>query len=115
MKRDMDLIRTLLLCLERDSTLEAEGRSKEEILYHVYLLDDAGFVNANITRDSKNQVAFVQVWEITWAGHEFLDMVRDEGTMRNALLEMAKAAGTFTVGLLKEYIEAQARRKLGIP
>ena len=56
MKRDMDLIREILLeCEEQDGTdrmiqVKIEGHSDEEINYHMVLLKDAGFIEASVAR-----------------------------------------------------------------
>jgi len=52
MKRDMDLVREILLKMEElpfDSgfhDVEIEGRSDDEITYHAMLLHEAGFIEA---------------------------------------------------------------------
>jgi len=55
MKRDMDLIRKILLSIEDHeedtdltefNNLEKEGHSKSEIYYHIELLNEAGLIDA---------------------------------------------------------------------
>ena len=116
MKRDMTLIRELLLRLERDEDLSnIEVHSAKQVNYQLYLLQDAGFINAELIRDHQGDVCEVEILEITWAGQEFLDAIRDEGTLKKALGEIGKRAGTFTAALLLDYIQAKAKEKLGVP
>ncbi len=91
MKRNMDLIRDLLLQIEdgrrsfdllTPEIAEVLGESSEgklpreqaELLeYHLDLLDNAGL----ITIKAKLSGAAWQIGQITWAGHDFLDTIRD--------------------------------------
>ena len=57
MKRDMDLIREILFELEKQGgsgswmKVAIEGRSEDEINYHLLLLKDAGFLEAAVLQD----------------------------------------------------------------
>jgi len=52
MKRDMDLFRALLLKVEeqpfggQQTSIEIPGHSKDELIYHAQLAQDAGFIEA---------------------------------------------------------------------
>jgi len=81
MKRDVDLIRLILLEVEKNDNpvrsiqIDAEGYAPEEISYHVMLLQQAGYLTAN----DKSHLRGI-AWEpksLTWAGHEFLDATRN--------------------------------------
>jgi hypothetical protein len=81
MKRDLDLIRTILLEIEKNDNplrsipIEAVGYASEEISYHVMLLAQAGYISA----DNVSHMRGI-VWKpksLTWAGHEFLDATRN--------------------------------------
>jgi hypothetical protein len=79
-KRDMDLIRAILLEVEKaqyDSParcidLDIEGRSREVVSFHVMLLDEAGLIIAGSFKNTHKPV------RLTWDGYEFLDAARDE-------------------------------------
>lgn len=64
MRRDMDLVRSILLKIEEselpyhDGILEIEGRSEGEITYHLNLLIQAGFVNALELGDVNTQFGY---------------------------------------------------------
>lgn len=82
MKRDMDLIRAILLALEEQSAyprainLEIEGYDKETISFHIMLLDEAGLIEAfdATTHGSLNWMP----QRLTWDGYEFLEAARNE-------------------------------------
>jgi Hypothetical protein (DUF2513) len=113
MKRDMDLVRELLLKLEAEpfdgnlwsldpDGLGIDGHAHEEIAYHLVLLIDGGLLDG----DRELSGGFV-ARKLTWGGHGFLDSVRDPKIWR-ATKERVKDAGGFTieilVGVAKEII-----------
>jgi len=77
MKRDMDLIRALLLKVEgeepQDLSCWTEGRQVE----HMALLVEAHLVHGEIIFDSQGDVRSVLYTRLTWDGHEFLASARD--------------------------------------
>ena len=80
MKRDMDLVRQLLLRVE-----EGQGPSMSELLtkpedmelygHHTRILIDAGFLTG-IDASSMTSLDWLDL-QLTWKGHEFLDTLRD--------------------------------------
>lgn len=107
MKRDMDLIREILLQIETfedDDTIsgmQIEGYSHEEITYHVLLLNEAGLIQAKILygMDSVMPENY-EIFRMTWEGYDFLEACRDEtrwnqakgviGDIRGASFEVIK-------------------------
>ena len=75
MKRDMKLIREILLWAENKASASLEtptlpGYDPTAILFQVKLLKDAGFVDA----EDKNGRWAISL--LTWAGCEYLDSIR---------------------------------------
>jgi hypothetical protein len=114
MKRDMDLIRELLLWAEEPSddadkasdlanAVAATGREPAECFYNLTLLLDAGFI---IGKPLLGDDFYVQ--RMTWQGHEFLDAVRDDGTWKKTK-EGAQQVGSWTVGLLMDLAKGYAK------
>ncbi|MDQ0228596.1 DUF2513 domain-containing protein [Metabacillus niabensis] len=107
MKRDMDLIRKILLVTEeKDSIyspmpLEIEGYTALEILYHFNLLKEVGFITGQIMD------AQPHVYTLKWEGHNFLDNARNE-TIWKKTKEFIKEKGDsasfqVVVELLKKF------------
>jgi hypothetical protein len=82
MKRDLDLVRRILLDIEERgdgaqtsgwAAFVEDGYTVEAIQYHVQLLNDAGLIQAD-------ELVPGQWWpeRMTWAGHEFLDAARND-------------------------------------
>lgn len=126
MKRDMDLIRELMLRLEAlpvtpgglvhvvpDSReVQIEGYDPDQIGYHLLLINSAGF----ITRSTKPARSGIYFCRLSWAGHDFLDSVRSPDVW-DRTKQAASAAGGFTVDLLvlaaKTYLEGKIKRVIG--
>lgn len=90
MKRDMDLVREILLSIEDHahghvpSTIEINGYSDEQIAYHCFLLDEAGLiVAADTTSDNSLSPSAIPI-RLTWSGHEFIGNSRNEDIWRQA-------------------------------
>lgn len=121
MKRDMNLIREILLTLEAESSgfapehLEIEGYTNEQIGYHTFLLLEAGFIdghNVN-TFDSDSPAAIAT--RITWRGHEFLDEARDKNRWKEALrIAQEKGGGAVSIGVLTQVLSALTKQALGL-
>lgn len=99
MKRDMDLIRAMLLAIESDPhpyapKIEIEGYTQEQIDYHAILLGEAGLAKVHEIRleESHTPVA-TTVERLTWAGHEFLDSAREKQTWNQAKDLINKVSG----------------------
>lgn len=84
MKRDMDLVRLILLKIEEDyvSTalynLKIDGYDKETIAYHCKMLHEAGFVSDYGSHYADNALQSFGVGSLTWERNEFLDKIRDD-------------------------------------
>jgi hypothetical protein len=80
MKRDLKLCGQILAEVEKQPTLSLtpvgiEGRQVDEIDFHVMLLKEAGFVDAEQVRASAGEPNW-HVRRLTWAGCEFLERER---------------------------------------
>lgn len=125
MKRDMDLIRDLLLKIEggqrsfdlltpeiaeilgQDGAGKMPREQSELMEYHLALLDDAGL----ITIQAKLSGAVWQIAKITWAGHDFLDTIREPAIWRETKAG-AKQAGGFSIDLLKALAKGLLKKKI---
>lgn len=124
MKRDMDLVRDLLLKIEGHPGLNRVaqyqfgpgdiGITEENhtaVAFHLDLMIEAGLVQGN------SAMRMPIVSGLTWQGHEFLDAIRDDGIWKKTK-EGASRIGGWTVPIITElakgYLKAKAR-ELGIP
>lgn len=127
MKRDMDLVRELVLRLEclpmkrgdifiigpDDDELKFDNYTVDEVDYHMRLIYEAGLVE-DAGAGSMDGYGFER---LSWAGHDFADSVRDNAVWTKTK-SGAMAAGGFTVQLLvdlaKGYMKKQIEEKTGI-
>lgn len=119
MKRDMDLIRQILLTIEAHSKpnewvptiFGIDEHTPEEISYHIKLLTQAGLIEAtDVSTMSKFK------WQatcLTWAGHEFLDAAREEGRWEKAKKLVLEKTGTLSFEALKVVLTDLIQRALG--
>jgi Hypothetical protein (DUF2513) len=118
MKRDMDLCREILRRLEenpdprRPVEIEIEGRSRQEIVYQIHLLWQAGLIEA-IDASTISAMNY-RPQRLTWAGHEFLDAARDDTIWRRGKERVLKGAGGLTFDLLLAALKAEIRSRTGL-
>ena len=125
MKRDMDLIRELLLKIaDADKPIAfskmVPGRKERDkdyeiAAYHMQMLIEAGLVRAidASTNDGKEWLNL----ELTWHGHDFLESIRDPTVWENTKDGAKKLGGVsldVLVSLAKAYLKAEAKKRLGI-
>lgn len=108
MKRDMDLIREILLWAEEQPTHMIQqnpvyrDRSTQEIRYHVYLMWQAGLVDIVDPVREDAPITHATLQGVTWHGHEFLDAIRNDTVWNRAKSELSEKGKGFTFDLLKE-------------
>jgi DNA-binding transcriptional ArsR family regulator len=99
MKRDLDLVRLILIRAEeaedftlRSSAFAAEGYDERTVARHFELLEEAGLIEVNLLRTETLGALKGQLERLTWDGHEFLDATRNE-TVWSRTKELVKAKG----------------------
>src|SRR5450432_1997113 len=97
MKRDMDLIRTILLEVEKSTSpggrqIKLPDHSREELYYNAQLAQDAGLIDARFAPGSTD----FHVLRLTNAGHEFLEAARNDTLWAKAKEIAIKKTGTLT-------------------
>jgi hypothetical protein len=117
MKRDMDLIRLLLMRSSGyDVAKDLEPYSDQERAFHVALLKDAGYVDAVIRTDAKGFPNGSVVIRLTWQGYEFLQAMTDSKIWKSAKEHILKPGVSWTTSLLLEWLKLEARRHIpGFP
>ena len=117
MKREMDLIRALLLSLERgedDVPNEMRERfTQQEIAGHAALIIEAGLAEGMIAKGGFNEVMRADLDRLTWAGHDFLDAAREETLWNKAKEKIMKPGMSYTFEFVKEWLKAEIRARVG--
>lgn len=79
MKRDMDLIRKIMLKIENDEEYsDIQGYEKNNILFHQKLLIDAGYLEGKYIDGSGSIPIDVKIINITYSGYDFLELLKDD-------------------------------------
>ena len=117
MKRDMDLIRAMLLAIEAETSgwapneLEIPGYTQEQIKYHAVLLGEAGLADVCDITTGDCPAAIVN--RLTWAGHEFLDASRENQIWNQAKDKINKIGGA-SIGIWVALLTELIKKKLGL-
>lgn len=79
MKRDWDVIRAILIATEEDRFDEFLEKAEDEtlVLGNTTLLIEAGFITGKVLQ-SLDGIDDVFVNDLTWQGHELLDVIRSK-------------------------------------
>jgi hypothetical protein len=112
MKRDMELIRLLLLEQEQGETPpELAAYSEDDMLYNYALMVDANLIVASLTSETGVPKA-VTVYRLTWAGHDFLDATRDSKVWKLAKEHVLKPGASWTFSVLVEWLKQEAHKRI---
>lgn len=119
MKRDFDLIRLVLKEVEDSKPMEVysdfqfEGYDSATINEHIELLIEAGLLAGKVARTRGRGIA--SVTHLTWAGHDFLQSLRDDTIWKKAKEQVLKPGASWTFDILKEWAKHELKQRLGLP
>jgi hypothetical protein len=108
MKRDMDLVRQILIAFEDHEHGYApkrfpipEGFTEEQVGYHLTLMGEAGLIEVSdvSTFGSKSPQALPV--RLTWEGHEFIANARNETVWAKVTAAVISKGGSVSFEVLK--------------
>lgn len=122
MKRDPELVRKLLVFFDEQTGARhvdvpaIDGYDEASIKYHLVLLYDAGLLNCEPVKSStSDRVIYVLPFELTWAGHEFLDKIRNQHIWDAVMATVReKGLASASVDILKRLADNAIRERLGL-
>ncbi len=120
MKRNWDIIREILLKAEElnpECTLilsDFDEDRAHEIVYHVKLLDESGLIKVSIVEFLGDANIHFDLDRLTWAGHDFLDAVRNDSMWNKTKEMITDKGGAMTLELIKSFAISLAKTALGI-
>jgi hypothetical protein len=122
MKRDMDLIRSILLWIESQPEghntgweLSVPGYSADEVSYHVHLMGQAGLLVVEPSTSIGSKVPAAIPVSITWDRCDFLAATKDDTVWAKARAKVIAPAGGVAFKLLLEWLMAEGKARLGLP
>lgn len=99
----MDLIKAVMLKIEEDTfNNKIDGYSEKEVFYQLKLLIDANLIEGKYYFDSegrKRVVGAVTVNDLTWEGHNFLEILKDASKFK-VLKDLTKNISVETLKLV---------------
>ncbi|MBP2573505.1 MULTISPECIES: DUF2513 domain-containing protein [Agrobacterium tumefaciens complex] len=124
MKRDMDLVRDLLLQIEKfdqgyggDIEIETGDHEPQVVAEHLRLLLEARLIEGDAVPDDEYAFDHILPTRLTWSGHDFLETVRDPEIWKKTK-EGALSARGFTLDLMQDlakgFIKKQIEERTGI-
>jgi Hypothetical protein (DUF2513) len=119
-KRDLDLVRQLMLQIEAlPASPPVQYRMSEiedpVLLAHLELLIDAGLVNGRIARSHGTRGDVISVEGLTWQGHEWIEMVRSQSVWNETKRTVLDQGGALTFELTRAVAANLLRARLGLP
>ncbi len=113
MKRDMDLIRKIVLAVrDNDDVIRGiDGVDQDIYMEHARLLVEAGLIEANIQMSQRKPLVAL-IWRLTWTGQDFADAITDDTLWKKAKDNVIKPAASWTFGILLDYLKGQIARGL---
>lgn len=120
MKRDMDLVRKIMLAVEAserplDSTLiRIAGYTPDTITEHMRLLNEAGLIEGISAYSVEHRLKWIEL-RLTWNGHDFLDAARSESIWTETVTEVRKKSGAVPFEVLKGLLMEAAHSTVRLP
>src|SRR5438132_7315770 len=118
MKRDVNIIRQILLNTEADKyqyggRVRVDGISDEICARHVALIFDEGLAEGRLIKTNAHGIVGASIDRLTSAGHDFLDAARNDDVW-NATKTRIGQAGSWTLRLVLDILKEEAKRRLGL-
>lgn len=119
MKRDMDLVRSIMLKVEQEArpvdnsdSLAFPPYEHYVVVKHVEWLVGAGFLKAiNLKHLNGDKYGAI---ELTWNGHEFIEAIKDDTIWAKTKKSINESGGAFATDLILGVAKAYLKQKLGL-
>jgi Hypothetical protein (DUF2513) len=119
MKRDLELIRQLMLAIElRDTrfsteSIEIDGYDSSQINYHLKLMIEAELVVGKVISQFNNRTTII-IEKLSWEGCNFLDDARNESVWQKTMEIVKDKGGSVSVGVLIQLLASVAKQLVGL-
>ena len=108
MRRDMDLVRLLLLRAEGEQAVDLLPYSEEQVNYHESMLYREGFIKGVPILGGSRILAP----ELVWKGHDFLDDIRDDRIWQATMKQVGQQVGSASLEVIKAVAASIATKLL---
>ncbi|MCZ6758376.1 MAG: DUF2513 domain-containing protein [Bacteroidetes bacterium] len=120
MERNWETIREILFAaesIEPDKTLTLSDFSLDrahEISYQILILQEAGYIDALISKTLARGPRNFHLHRLTWPGHELLDAIRDESIWDKTKSTISSKGVSMTFELVMSVAAQLAKQALGL-
>lgn len=120
MKRDMDLVREILLKLEAHPDGYAphgfvvDGYSEDQVGYHVLLMGEAGLLLVKDVGSRGTRSPKAIPIRMKWEGHEFLDLAREPSRWKRALDQVKNTGSAMTIEIVRAILVGLSMKQAGL-
>jgi hypothetical protein len=120
-KRDMDLIRKIILNIEAAphsfafDDFQIEGYTSEQIAYHSYLLIQGGLAEGITTTNFESSSPAAIIRNLTWQGHEFADAAKNDSIWHKAKERIKEKGDAVPIGVLTQLLISIVKTSVGLP
>ncbi len=119
MQRNMDLVRTILMRIEDSPSGWAvhpfgiAGFTPEQVGYHAHIMMEDGLIKGVDVTSSTSKGPEALPRTITWKGHEFLDLARDQKRWNQANAIIGKV-GSAPISVWIKVLNDLILKELGV-
>ncbi len=120
MKRDMDLVREILLALEgipaatSPSTPEIDGFSNEQVGSHVHLMIEGGLLDGSEVTSLQSKFPEYISLSITWDGYDFLELSKNSSVWKDVKDQIRERGVSVSFDLLRKLLTTASARLMEI-
>ncbi|HEU4722714.1 MAG TPA: DUF2513 domain-containing protein [Gemmatimonadaceae bacterium] len=119
MKRDLDLVRHVMLQIEAlPASPPVQYRAGEVedpvLLKHLEMLIAAGLVSGKISQSHGSRGDVISISGLTWDGHEWVEMVRSQAVWNEIKTTLMERAGAVTFELTREVARRILLARVGL-
>jgi hypothetical protein len=120
MKREMNLVRAILMEVEQQEMVDSQHRIHIEnydpaiVNYHIHVMKQGELLSAIDVKDQSNPIPKYSAVCLTWQGHEFLEVARDETRWERAMGVVQNQGNSVTVGILIQILSSFMKSAFGL-
>ncbi len=119
MQRNMDLVRVILMRIEDSPSGWAahpfgiQGFAPDQVGYHAHIMKEDGLIEAVDATTGASNAPQAAPTALTWKGHEFLDLSRDQKRWNEAKAIIGKV-GSAPISVWTKVLNDLVLKELGV-
>lgn len=118
MRRDMDMVRDLLMLkaesgVRETNAYDLEGE-KSVIAYHVRIMTEAGLITSYVKPDDAFEPSSCCIYSLTWKGNDLLDAIQPSKVWSAVKKRLSQTVGTASLSVISDLAAATARQLIGL-